>query len=910
LVVIGLIFAVALAGAAVPLLKYLDNELVARRFAAAPRPASGEIVYLAIDKKTLDTVGTWPWPRSIYANLLEKLSGVGVNDIFIDIDFSTPSSQTEDTALAEGLAKAGGGVILPVFGQRLSAGDPGLLAVTRPIPMLGANAWLAFADVVADDDSVVRSIRGGDILDGQKTQSVAAVLGRSDDADGSLLIDYSIDPNTVPMISLAEVFDPAFDDNRLAGRSVVVGAYASELKDIFPVPVYRQLPGPLLHILGAESLKQDRLLRPVPRLPLDLGLAALVISVVLSLRARPTLIVAGLAAATAIAIEGLAFFLQKNDGILLSTATCWAVLLLGILLALTEKVNFSQFLIEIANAEQRNIRRLLRKVVADSTDAVIAFDHNMNIFEVSASAGPMLAAGTSSRRGASLEDVLPNSLYRQVLSLVSEHVREPLAVHGCTRQVSMEVDGSLRHLDATVTLSPLERPDESGRSVTASFIGSLMIRDMTARRHYEERLRYLSQYDDLTGLMNRRTFSTHIKQYEGQFFVLAIGLHRLSVINATMGRDTGDDVLRGVAALLTAEPRITAVARLGGDVFAIVIPKRGVERQEEMIKIVMDLFAAPLEVGLSSNQLSVRVGICADMLPDEAGDVWVERAEHALDDAARVAGSGWRAYDPAAALQQQHARELERAMRDSLTRGEFFLAYQPQVDLATGRLRGAEALLRWNHPTFGFVSPATFIPVAEANGFVCELGRWAINEACREAALWPDELSVAVNVAPVQLIRSDLVADVRLALQRHGIPSRRLQLEITESAFVERSSQVFGTIEALREMGIEIALDDFGTGYSNLAHLAEFPLDKLKIDQSFVRKLADDPSSLAIVQTIKSLAEGLRLRVVAEGVETQVEAQLLAAMGCELGQGYYFGKPQTSEDLLRLLDAAPWVTAA
>lgn len=331
---------------------------------------------------------------------------------------------------------------------------------------------------------------------------------------------------------------------------------------------------------------------------------------------------------------------------------------------------------------------------------------------------------------------------------------------------------------------------------------------------------------------------------------------------------------------------------------------------ERCAQTILDIFESPLEIASTLIKVSVTVGCSSADTVSEDHKGLIEKAEQALEEAKTIPGSGWRAYDPASALRQFSARKLEHAMRESLEKGDFFLLYQPQIDFASGAVVGAEALLRWEHSDYGMVSPATFIPIAETNGFICELGKWALLEACRQAVSWPGNMSVAVNVAGIQLTRGNLVAEVKDALEASGLSASRLHLEITESALVEHSAPILQMIGELRSIGITIALDDFGTGYSSLSYLAGFPLDKLKIDQSFVRKMSHDDQSLAIVQAVKALAGGLGLAVVAEGVETEREADLLKTMGCEVAQGYLYGRPQSSADLLSLIAKPPWMTAA
>lgn len=902
------IIAIALLGHRVPFTRYLDEQLISHRFSGAPRPASNSIVFLAIDKKTLDSVGTWPWPRSLYATILDKLYQADVNDIFVDIDFSTPSTKQEDERLGSALRDAGGGVILPVFKQQASADGKGIEA-TKPIPLLAENAWLGSANMYPDSDGLLRRFTLGDVYDGDVIQSAAALLSKSTLASGTLRIDFSIAPSSVPTISLKELFDPAFDLNRLNGRSIVIGSYASELKDIFPVPVYEQLSGPMIHILAAETLLQDRVLTEFDQSALLLLAAAIILLTVLTLKRRPMAIATCFLFSLLLAGEAAAFLLQKHSGVVVYTASCWLLALFGLLLLMTEKLDLSRLIADIANAEKRNMRRLLGKIVVESTDGILAFDHRLNVFEESRSVQAMLGI-TGELRGKGLREVLPRDLFNLVDRLVDTHSTDNQLALSSSGRFSFLIGKKAICLDAVATISPVTQRFKAGTERAGAFIGSLVIRDVTARQTYEDRLKYLSEHDDLTDVMNRRAFGDYVAAREAPPLVFAIGIHRLSVVNTTMGRDFGDKLLKAVAARLKAVGHFLEVGRLGGDVFAVAIAATPDDDIAACAQAIVDIFDTPLEIDKTLISVGVRVGApCVDMATGHH-EGSIEQAEQALEEAKAIPGSGWRAYDPAAALRQFGARKLENAMRESLGKGDFFLLYQPQIDFASGAVVGAEALLRWKHPDHGIISPAIFIPIAEANGFICELGKWALLEACLAASRWPEQLSVAVNVAAIQLLRGNLVEEVDAALEASGLSSSRLHLEITESAMVEHSAPILKTIEKLRKKGITIALDDFGTGYSSLSYLAGFPLDKLKIDQSFVRKMDHDPQSFAIVQAVKSLAVGLGLAVVAEGVETEREAELLKSMGCEVAQGYLYGRPQSSSELVSLIARQPWIKAA
>jgi EAL domain-containing protein (putative c-di-GMP-specific phosphodiesterase class I) len=342
-------------------------------------------------------------------------------------------------------------------------------------------------------------------------------------------------------------------------------------------------------------------------------------------------------------------------------------------------------------------------------------------------------------------------------------------------------------------------------------------------------------------------------------------------------------------------------ARLAGDILCLATP--GTETDEglaESAQELLGLFDTPFGVDGIQIHLNARVGACNGTLDLGEPGKWVEAAELALTEAKRVGGSGWRAYDPASALRRARSRLLEAELRVGLEQGQFFLLYQPQVALTSGRLVGAEALLRWQHPILGMISPAEFISISEANGFICDLGQFMFSEACKAATTWPSHVSVAVNISPVQFQRGDLLADIRAALASSGLAPHRLHVEITESIFIERSDDLFSTLDALRALGVTIALDDFGTGYSSLSYISALPLDKLKIDQSFIRDMMTDPAAQTIVQTVTALAHGLGLKVVCEGVENAVQCEMLGAMRCEEGQGYFFGRPQSAREIQAL----------
>lgn len=894
LMLIAVMLALPVAGSSVGLVQGINNSLFAKRFEWAPRSATGNIVFVAIDKHSLDAVGTWPWPRRIYATLLDKLVASGVKDVFLDVDFSALSSTEEDEILAAALAKSGGGVLLPIFRQQEMASSSET-AVTRPIPRFLQNAWPVFANVAMDADGIVRRFDLGSQLDGNPTQSAAAALGRIDGSSGSLPIDYSIRPDTVPTFSLSDVLNGTLPAEAIRDRSVVVGASATELKDIFAVPVYGAIAGPLIHVLASETLLQNRFLRMVDEVPLELLFAALLIVGVI--RSRSISLVTMVVAALSIVAVGEigAFLLQRRYGILVGTAVPWLTLLLAWMLALNERVDLGRMLVAVANTEARNTRRLMRRIIADSSDGVVAFDSDLRIVEASESAKAVLRAEI----GASLLVSTDAAIIDIVRRLVSEYETEPGKVQTALVDFAGNRGLQAARYEASVTISPIEQPDAHPATARSQFAGCLIIRDITARYDYEERLKRLSELDELTGLLNRREFASRLATFQGQAFVAVLDIERFSSLCATLGRDVGDELLKAVAARLGNAFPDDLLARLDRDYFGIAADARS---SDDFADDLLALFEEPVLVSGAAVPISVHLGIAHS--DDTAPGDLLNAAESALDAAKAAKGLRWSSFDPSTATRQARSRRLERDLRDALRNRQFFLLFQPQIDFTTGRLVGAEALIRWNHPEFGLISPAEFIPIAESAGLICDIGRWTLFEACTEAAAWPDELGVAVNVSALQFEQSDVETDVEEALLSSGLLPRRLCLELTETAFLNRGGPSIAKMGALRGKGVGIALDDFGTGYSTMAYLADLPLDKLKIDQSFVRRMIGNPTILEIVRAIISLAHGLNLKVVGEGVENELEAEALNRLGCETGQGYHFGRPDHSIRMISKWNAA------
>lgn len=417
--------------------------------------------------------------------------------------------------------------------------------------------------------------------------------------------------------------------------------------------------------------------------------------------------------------------------------------------------------------------------------------------------------------------------------------------------------------------------------------------------------------DSLTGLLQRDAFlaALRARAEDGRerpvpFALLAVDLDRFKAVNDTLGHPIGDALLKAVGRRMRGCIRAGDLAgRLGGDEFAILLPHHSGEAEAQgLAKRLLDIIARPFLLDGHSVVIGCSVGIA--IFPTDAEDVvgLLRCADLALYQAKAEGRGDQRRFVPALRARAEERRRTEADLRAAIGLGQFALAYQPHVDIASGRLVGFEALLRWHHPQRGIVAPAQFIPLAEEIGQIVPIGEWVLRNACRDAAAWSDPaLTVSVNVAAAQLARRDLVRQVRAALDDSGMVAQGLELEVTETALLHDTAAALRTCGELRTLGVRISLDDFGTGYSSLTQLRSFPLDRVKIDRSFVRDMVEAPASAAIVRAVAGLGHALGLKTTAEGVETEAQLAQLRASGCTDGQGYLFGRPIPASEVAALI---------
>jgi diguanylate cyclase (GGDEF)-like protein/PAS domain S-box-containing protein len=438
----------------------------------------------------------------------------------------------------------------------------------------------------------------------------------------------------------------------------------------------------------------------------------------------------------------------------------------------------------------------------------------------------------------------------------------------------------------------------------------LALMDITERKRAESRLAFMAQHDGLTGLPNRILLRQRLdellistRRSGDKVAVLFIDLDNFKAINDTLGHAIGDKLLRGVTKRLKSSLREEdSVARLGSDEFAVV--QAGIQRPEDVAFLARRLIDAVSEPYLFDGHTIVSgasIGIAIAPGDGDDAERLLKNADMALSRAKSEGNGTFSFFESEMDARAQTRRRIEIDLRDAIENSVLQPYYQPLVDLKSGRITGFEALVRWPHPERGMISPGDFIPVAEETGLINAVGGLMLRRACMDAAKWPDEVRVAVNLSPLQFRVGNLLSVVMDALKHSGLSARRLELEITETLLLDKSDQVLATLHALRALGVRISMDDFGTGYSSLSYLRSFPFDKIKIDQSFVRDLDSNHDGQAIVRSIISLGKGLGVTITAEGVETEAELSSLRTEGCDEGQGFLFSRARPNGEITQLL---------
>ncbi len=825
---------------------YLENAFANLGSNWVTRSASGKVVVVAIDSKSIQAIGAWPWPRRLYANVIDILERAGASDIAFDVDFSSPSDKVDDGAFLTALKNAGGSVILPTFKQRATSGNGNTrIFVNRPLPHFEENSWTALVNVIPDLDGLIRQYPFGGTVSGVFVPSMATML--ADGArihSGSFWLDFGINSASIPKISFADVIQKKPSVlARLRGKKVIIGGTAVELGDRFTAPNGRIIPGPILQALATESILQGRDLQRVSPLAALAGVALVVSIMMLAWRplaaGKRVLLLVGLAAAA----EFTAILVQTTTSFVVDTSLIQVAIAAYILVIALDEINFRGILKKIA--ENR-----FDRVAMSLGDGLICANGNGRTTFCNPSAAMTFGYAPEEVVGRSIGelfyhcDVKGN---RRPLTLDHDQPKSPSAL--------IEVIGRRK----TGECFPVEARISNWHAGNSAQYG-IVFRDISSRKREAERIRLLAEFDTLTGLPNRHNLTQQVESElrrvqscSGELALLLLDLDSFKEINDSLGHTYGDRVLvEAGKALRELSVGVGLAGRLGGDEFAIVVSGPGAAGCAQRLCEEACRRFKETPVIVNENELWVGASAGVAVYPDHGRsfEELLGNADLALYRAKAERRGRHMLFDPKFRSEMEARVDLQTELARAVEAGEFELFYQPQVDLATGKLAGAEALIRWRHPTKGLVPPAEFMPVVNSSSISGNVSLWVLQAACAQGAIWQrqgHDVRIAINLSPNQLRFGDLSIVVSSVLQEKGFSPSRLELEVTEDIVLADEEVTMENFRKLQEIGVRLAFDDFGTGYAGLSYLKKFPLDVLKIDRSFVAGLSNSLDDRAIV---------------------------------------------------------------
>jgi diguanylate cyclase (GGDEF)-like protein len=862
----------------------VENAVAEARSTLLRHEVPSDIVIVGIDAESLRALNEWPWPRRHHARLLQMLRAAEPKDVFIDIDFSSRSTEDDDTLFERALADLAPTPVFLAAHFQPATGADGSLTLTEPLPRFAGHARSASVMLEPGIDGLVGSMRSSWRIGDRVLRSVLSYETSLPD-DTNVPIDYSIDPASFAYVSYIDLLSGRIDPAALRGKSIYVGPTANELRDILAVPVYRALPGVVVQAFAAASARGG-VLTELPTWLETISLAAWGIGCAVLLGRRGWRFDLAIVAAALLSLGVATVSLYAAQRVVLEIVP-FAVVLLVLFVAATARSLDRETWRAIANALRVKRRgALLKSIVESSADCILCVDGHGVVRSANSATSRLLGCPSVALRDAQLSDFIPG---------FGGDGGGLAALAGSIFERTIDTrDGRKLHVE--ISLSKIATSDDLCIAV---------IRDVTERQAQRRALEHQATHDPLTGLPNRTAFMRHLgsllAQADGQrIALLMLDLSRFKEVNDTLGHDVGDDVLREVARRFSAQLRGSAmISRIGGDEFTVVLGDVGqLDELESLCARLVDSLREPIAARGVAIEIGLNVGIA--LAPDHSRDVkeLLRLADVAMYVAKRR-GTPFEIYDRDDDKHTVRRLGMVSELRRAIEHGEIALHYQPLVNLRTGKADGAEALARWRHGVHGNVDAAEFVTLAEATDLIWPLTDWTLRQALSDLASWnkrQTDVRVGINISA--RVIQDVAFPRRLEslLRETRVPPRQLELEITESAMLLDPVRARHIVKDLHALGVLIAIDDYGTGFSSLGHLRDLRLHALKLDKSFVIDLETREQNRVIVESTVQMAHALGLRVVAEGVESEWEKRYLESVGYDYGQGYWFARPMPATD--------------
>ncbi len=899
-------------------------DAILTRFTRTP---AEDVVIIAIDSESLIRYGQWPWPREIHADLIDKISIGGAKAIGFDIIMSEPdrSDRKNDRLLAQAL-KRSNKVVLPVFAEHSVSGNG--LHLARPVPILAeAAAGLGHVDFELDADGIVRRtyLKGG-IGYPEWSAFALAVLQtaagnereKPDDSASAVslpvnnwvradevLLPFAGKPGHFKRISYAAFMEANFDPTLLRDKIVLVGTTASSLGDTLPTPVSGEsllMSGVEINANLLDALNHDLIIKPMSKDARVLFSVMLIVSVLLCYTIASQRIIQLTIVTAIVCVLFLSGFLLTINHIWFPPAAVLFTLFLSYPLWAWRRLDRL-----VANLffEREQAMVILHSIV----DGVITTDSNCVITYINPVAEGLTGQSNENAAGKPLHDIFAIEDEQSGKS-GEDLVRECLEL---SQTVSFHNDLSYRDTNGRNRVLRINAGPLCNRSGQAS--GALIgINDITEKREALAKLTYQATHDPLTNLPNRALFFDRLEQAiirvardDEYVAVLFLDLDNFKKVNDQIGHSGGDLLLQMIAERMKSACRGSdTVARLGGDEFVVLL--EGFTDTSIVVTVadkLLHLLREPLTIDNHEFYTTGSLGISIFPKDGKNADQLVRNADIAMYEAKKGGRNNFLFFSNEMNDLIQGRLRMENQLRAALSRSALELYYQPQIRLKDNKIVGVEALARWTVDDKSFVSPSSFIPVAEESGLILPLSEWVLYTACRQAKAWQEEMGfperMSINISPRHFLKDNLLEQLERILRKTGIAPQNLDLEITEGLIMQDMNRSVAIMKDFNKMGGTVSIDDFGTGYSSLAYLKNFPLHKLKIDKSFIDGIDKDRKNAALARTIITMGHGLGLEVVAEGVETAEQLSILRKLGCDIVQGYYYSRPLPAAEVTRFL---------
>ncbi len=910
-----------------------DNVIYDSALKYDPEPSLDDVVIVAIDEQSLATLGRWPWPRMLHAELINILHQAGSKTVALNLIFSeaAPFNYQSDIVLADALRRHGR-VILPVLPEQgpnaqfkeslpiatLVVAAAGLGHVDMELDQdgvhrriffkagLGTTQWsqLTLAMLELEDENIIQSIHR---LEKKNTPNVLDVWVRNYAA----LLPYAGPPGHFQRISYADVLSGHVPPDTFRNKYVLVGATAAGLGDTLPTPVSgfgQAMPGVEIQANILNALRRNTFVQPLNLSGQMLLTATLMLSALFWYSRRSS------RRSLLITISLLIFPLIFSIVLLRSlhfwfppSAALFGLGLSYLLLSWYHLVNATRLLSEQKERAEVTLHSI--------SDAVIATDARGYVEYINSTAELLTGWVRQQALGQPI-----NTLFRVINEQSREEIIYPVARCLQTGQVTPYPDYSAvlsqeNNKERAVRASAAPIRNEKGKVLGVVVVFS----DVTEARCMAQQMEHQATHDALTNLPNRALLHVQLQKAIGRTMdgeqtlaLLFIDLDRFKAVNDGLGHACGDSLLKTVGMRLKASSRKgDLVARFGGDEFVIVLENIYDETQEAATAVARKIrktLEYPYTIEDREYFITASIGISLFPGDGQDAETLLTNADAAMYQAKERGHNNIQYYSQEMNVHSRERLLLEEELRHAIERQQLVLHYQPQMEFKTGKVLGVEVLLRWQHPRFGLLAPAKFISLAEETGLIVSIGEWVIQAAAAQSKSWQEsglpQLRVAVNLSPRQFMEDGVTGMIARILEENRLDPRYLELEITESLIMRDLDSTVDTLQSLKSMGIQLAIDDFGTGYSSLSYLKRFPIDCLKIDQSFVRDIDTNSDDAAITLAIIAMAHSMKLKVIAEGVETKEQFNYLKSHSCDEVQGYYFSRPLPADKIAGVLKKA------